>query len=888
MSSVAIPRVQIYLLGRFEVTREERVLQAADWSRHNAAALLQRLALERRLLKDQAIEFLWPEARPESGANNLYQTLYTLRQALNAALGPGTAEVTFHFEDGILQLNQSAWVDAHEFERLCSSPQFFESGQEKSSIADLQQALSLYQGDLLPDDLYTEWTLVPREALCRLHRKASLALAAHHRETHDYAAATALLQPLLKRDPADEPIHRELMRLCALDGRRHRALRQYQACTEALAADLGVAPDPETEALYAQILSGDVMSSPAPMPKPIWMPPAPITFEVEQSAPLVGREDELESLGAKIRASGRGQGCTILLAGDAGVGKTRLAYEALRTAASFRMTTLVGAAYEQEGQLPYQPFVEAFDRYLAEQRRPPEQHPITHFKPLGSSDPQQEHSALFKATATFLTGLATRSPVVLLLDDLHAADESSLRLFHYLARQTQSAPLILLATCRSEATTTVISPFGSLLNALYRERLSQMITLAPLPESGVAQIMNHVLGGEAAPTLIKAVAAITEGNPFFVQEITRAVLKTHALDLQNGQWRLQPGSGLRIPSRLQEVLRERVQRLGPAVESALTAAAVVGREFRFAVLQGVADLPDDELLDALDVALAGHLIEETQGGYRFRHPLIRHTLYDALSRTRRTRLHTRAAEAIEAAYAPRPQGLKPYVEALAFQYDLSSRRDRALPYLLQAGQKAAAIYAFEVASDYFERALTLMDELRVNDPAQRWMILEQLGWWGAILADTPRAVAHFEQALALAPTEEWQPNRGDRVRMHRAAAVILITSGDMVAAGKHLRTAMDQVDEEEENTADYAYLLYDVALWHWHRNEYQEAFDVAQRSLDIAQRLKDDVAIARAFEMLALAAHSLGDWQAGLNFEEQRSLLVGPSLDVTEAFDVHL
>lgn len=226
-----------------------------------------------------------------------------------------------------------------------------------------------------------------------------------------------------------------------------------------------------------------------------------------------------------------------------------------------------------------------------------------------------------------------------------------LPIFHYLARQTQSAPLILLATCRSEATTTVISPFGSLLNALYRERLSQVITLAPLPESAVAQIMNHVLGGEAAPALIKAVAAVTEGNPFFVQEITRAVLtgagKTHALDLQNGQWRLQPGAGLRVPSGLQEVLRERVQRLGPAVESALTAAAVVGREFQFAVLQGMANLPDHELLDALDVALAGHLLEETQDGYRFRHPLIRHTLYDALSRTRRTRLHTRAAEATE-------------------------------------------------------------------------------------------------------------------------------------------------------------------------------------------------------------------------------------------------
>jgi DNA-binding SARP family transcriptional activator len=873
--------IEICLLGRFEVSRGERTLRASEWSRRKAATLLGRLALERRLLKDQAMEFLWPETSPESGANNLYQTLYMLRQTLDTALGPGSAEATFAFEAGVLSLEKTVRVDVHEFERLCS-------GQDQSSMVDLQGALALYQGDLLPDDLYEEWTLVPREGLRRLHRQASLRLAGYQREAHDCPAAIARLQPLLKRDPADEVVHRELMHLYTLDGRRHRALRQYQACVEALAAELGVAPDPQTEALYAQILSGDVAASPAPQPKPIWLPPAPITLEVEQAAPLVGRDDELESLQAVIRASQRGQGGALLLTGDVGVGKTRLAYEALRTAASLHMTTLVGAAYEQEGRLPYQPFVEAFDRYLDEQRRPPEQHPITHFQPLGSSDPQQEQAALFRVTATFLISLATRSPVVFLLDDLHAADEASLHLFHYLARQSLSAPLILLATYRAEAATPSISPFGSLLNALYREHLSQVIGLKPLSEQAVAHIIQHTLGAEAAPSLVKAISAVAEGNPFFVQEITRAVARAEGLELQAGQWRLPPGADLPVPAGLQDVLRERVQRLGPQIESVLTPAAVVGREFRFEVLQSLAGLPDGELLDALDGALTGQLIEETEGGYRFRHPLIRHTLYEALSRARRIRLHTRAAEAIESAYAGRPAGLKLHVEALAFHYDLSSHRERALPYLLQAGQKAAGVYAFEDATNYFERALALMDNLGLDDPAQRWMVLEQLGWWGNILANTPRAVTRFEQALALAPGEGWQPTSGDRVRVHRAAAVILITSGDTAAAERHLRTAMEEVGEQEQDTADTAYLLYDLALLYWHRNQYQAAFDVAQRSLGIAERLNDQAGTARAFEMLALASHSLGDWQQGLSFEEERSALVGPSLDVTEAFDVHL
>jgi predicted ATPase len=552
------------------------------------------------------------------------------------------------------------------------------------------------------------------------------------------------------------------------------------------------------------------------------------------------------------------------------------------------MTTLVGAAYEQEGHLPYHPFIEAFDRYLAEQQRPPEQNPITHYKPMGASDLQKENSALFKATASFLTSLITDGPVVLLLDDLHAADEASLSLFHYLARQTRSAPIILLATYRTDIAINGVSPFGSLLNALYREHLSEALHLTPLSEDAGTTIINHTLAGEADRALVKAIFDVAEGNPFYIQEITRAMLKADHLVQEKGRWRLRPGATLRVPSGLQELLRERVQRLGLTVESTLTAAAVVGREFRFAVLRSVTDLPDGDLFDALDAALNGHLLEETDEGYRFQHSLIRHTLYEALSRQRRAWLHTRAAEAIEATYTRRPEGLMPHIEALAFHYDLSDRRDKALPYLLQAAQKAVAVFALEVANDYLERALALMDELGVDDPARRWPVLEQLGMLAKVLADTTRAVSCYEQALALPPTDEWQPGPGDRIRLHRSAARTLITAGRAVESERHLQTAMEIIADTGQASLDYANLLYDVALWHWHNHEHQEAFEVAQHSLEIAERLDDVTARAQAYEMLALACHSLGEWQQGLNFEQQRSTLIGPNLDVTEAFDAHL
>lgn len=866
--------VRIFLLGRFEVARGERILGETAWSRRKAAALLQRLALEGRLLKEQAIEFLWPEANPASGANNLYRTLHALRQTLDTALGPGAAEATFVFQDGVLALVDSVWVDVAEFELLARS-------DEPSALA---AALDLYGGDLLPDERYAEWTLIPRETLHRRHRDARLALAAR---TRDAARAIDLLTPLLAQDPADEVVHRELMRLYALSGRRHEALRQYQACTEALAGELDVPPAPETEELYSKILNGELVPPPAPVP-PRWVPPTPVSVEVEHGPPLIGRQAELDSLRRWVGAARSGRPQTLFLAGDPGVGKTRLASEFLQLVASEGMTVLLGAAYEQEGQLPYQPFIEAFDHYLAEHRRSLEENPITYFRRSGVSDPQQEHWALFKAAAAFLTGLATRTPVVLLVDDLHAADEASLQLFHYLARQTRAAPVFLLATYRSEAAASVTTPFATLLNSLYREHLSETLALGRLAEDAVARMLAHTLGGEVEGTLIAAVYSITEGNPFFVQEIATALLKDGQVEKAGERWRLKAGTNLHMPAGLSGLLRERVRRLGPPVESTLTAAAVIGREFGFDVLRGVATLPDGPLLDALDAALTGRLLEETAGGYRFRHALIRHALYNALSRGRRAWLHGQTAEAIESVYTRRPGGLNPHVEALAFHYDLSDRRDRALTYLIRAGRNAARLYAFEVAVNSYERALALLDTLSPDaSTKRRFRLLESLGKYYKVLADTPKSVAAFERALEVSG-EDWQPQPAERARIRRLAAVGLLTAGRLDEAAQHLEKALAELEGSGNSGLEFANVLYNVAQLHWHRNEYREAFEVAQRSLAVAEWLNDPPAIARAFEMLALACHSLGEWQTGMRYEQKRAALAGPGLDVTDAFDVHL
>jgi DNA-binding SARP family transcriptional activator len=873
------------LLGCFEIHGENSRLQAKDWRRKKAADLLKWLAMEKRLLKDQVIEFLWPETDLSLGTNNLYKTNHELRQTINSAFGHGSANEIFKYEDGVFILSSNVWVDVHEFEGICKK---YPSQSEAKRAALIEAALSLYRGELLPDDIYAEWTIPHRNELSRLHRDARLALAQIHLGTQNYEEVINLLKPLLKIDPADEWVHREIMRAFALSGRRHNSLRQYQVCVDLLASELDAPPGPETIALYEQILNNNLIApkfDPASFPN--WSPPIPVGKIDEQSIELAGRQEELEEL-SKVFKKARQGGCTILFSGESGIGKTRLAVEALQVAAQNGMQTLLGAAYEQEGRMPFQPFIEAFDHFLSQKGRNQMENPIYHYQSQGSPDPQQEHWALFKATANFILDLAKESGVAFLVDDLHAADETSLQLFHYLARQTRSAPVVLIAAYRIDAPTN--AQLFPMISSLYREGLSHTIRLESLSQKAVQQILEDILQGEVDEQLCRAIFDITAGNPFYTEEFGRDLINQKIVKQQGSSWFLKSGEVLQLPENLGSFLHRKVSRMGSRVQKTLTAASVIGGEFRYDVLQGLSDLSNGEILDAMDTALAGHLVEETLGGYRFRHPLIRRTLYESLSQVRRAYLHKCTARAIEASFASNPDGLAKQVDALAYHYDLSDRRDRALPFLIQSGEKAAEVYAFEVAIEYFERALSLMDDLGLSDPALRWRLLESLGWWhGSILADTPRAVACFEQALNIGTNKEqdWSPSTRDRVRAHCGAAVALITSGHIEAADGHLQKALSVMGNRED-APEYADLMYNLAQLHWHRDEYDQAMEVAQRSLAIAERLNKPDAIARAFEMLALACHSLGEWQEGIAYEQQRAELAGAELDVTDAFDVHL
>lgn len=875
--------VCIYLLEHFQVTKGDKVLNDTHWRRRKASALLQYMALEHHITKDQAIEVLWSDLSLESGSKNLYPVIHALRQTLDSFLGKGAADATFSFKDGVLALEKGVWVDVHEFRRisqlaLSSSPLIQEQ---------LETAVQLYRGNLLPSKPYDEWTLYVRDELRRLYQNVTISLASLKREKEKYTEAISLLTPLLEHNLADEFIHRELMRNYAYAGRRHDAIRQYQICIDALDNELGIFPSVETASLYNDLLTGDCTVSKSATTYP-QIPSASTFFPPERSSPFVGRERELKDIVAELKEIPKqGKGKTVLISGDAGVGKTRLTYEVLQMAASLGFITLYGSAYEQEEQLSYQPFIEAFDTYIAQSQRLDINNPITNFRKSEINEPQQAQWALFDSIVSFLNNLASASPVVLVIDNLHSIDETSLGLFHFLVRQTQNSPIAILATYRID-TMVAQSPFTKLIHALYRAGVKENLRLERLRETEVKEILEYFLNGTPDSNLVKTTFDITEGNPFFVEEISQMLVNSDLVDQQYDIWSLRSGVALSVPSGLGGLLLERIERLGSIVTSILTIGAVIGREFSFDILSKVTSFSDGIVLDGLDTALDTYLLEETNHGYRFRHALIRQALYESLSNIRSAHLHNHIAEAIETTYAEHHAGIEPHLEALAFHYSHSNQRSRALKYLIRSGEKAATLYAYEVAIDYFERALQLIDGHNLVVPQERWKILESLGWWHNALAKEPRAVEYFEQALQRTSQDSWQPIKQDRARVHRGAAMALIAVRDMPAAEAHLSDALTEVNEHEFPD-EYTHILYIAAQVHWHKGEYETAFEVAQKSLAISEQRDDASGVARAFEVMALSCHSRGEWQEGLTYERQRwSVLSGAPVCASDAFDAHL
>ena len=390
---------------------------------------------------------------------------------------------------------------------------------------------------------------------------------------------------------------------------------------------------------------------------------------------FVGRQREMGELKACLEEALSGRGRLVTLVGEPGIGKTRTAQE-LATYSGLRgAQVLWGRCYEEQGVPPYWPWVQAIRSYVRE--RDPDQlrsemgagaadiaevvsdvrESLPDLQPTPQLEPEQARFRLFDSITSFLKTASQRQPLVLVLDDLHWADQPSLMLLQFVARELGGARLLIIGTYR-DIELSRQHPLAEALGELTRERLFQRVLLRGLTQEDVGRFIDMSSGNSAPRGLVEGVHTQTEGNPLFVTEVVRLLVQEGELgaDPSTGPGRARETDSwtIRIPEGVREVIGRRLNRLSQRCNEVLTVASIIGREFTLAHLtQVVEEVTEDRLFEVLEEALAARVIEElpqSVGRYQFTHALIQETLAEELSTTRRVRLHARIAEALEELY----------------------------------------------------------------------------------------------------------------------------------------------------------------------------------------------------------------------------------------------
>jgi DNA-binding CsgD family transcriptional regulator len=486
------------------------------------------------------------------------------------------------------------------------------------------------------------------------------------------------------------------------------------------------------------------------------------------TTPFVGREVELAALTADLDAALGGRGGVVLLAGEPGIGKTRLAEQLAAIATARGALVLWGRCWEGEGAPAFWPWIQVVRAYV--QAANPAA--LRHDMAAGAADiaqivpavgeclpelptpppvePEAARFRLFDSLAIFLRAAAARRPLLLVLDDLHWADAPSLAMLRFVGREMEHARLLVLGTYRHTEVDRGHPLLGTLAD-LTRGR-SRGLLLGGLDQREVASFVALMAGMGPSPGLAAAVHRETDGNPFFVTEVVRLLASQGRLGAVEAGAPVLAGG---LPEGVKTVVAERLDRLSDRCRRVLEVAAVVGQGFQLRVLQPASGQDAEGLLRLLEEAEAAHLIGAVPGGlgrWRFGHELVREVLYEGLPTARRVRLHGQVGQALERVYGADPgphlaELAHHFVEAAPGGEELVARAVRAAAL---AGRRALELLAWDEAASLFERALAALELAERPDQRQRCELLLDLGEARMAVSDVGAARAAFQQAGELA------------------------------------------------------------------------------------------------------------------------------------------
>ncbi len=497
---------------------------------------------------------------------------------------------------------------------------------------------------------------------------------------------------------------------------------------------------------------------------------------------LIGRVSELAMLHPIVDQVQRGRGRLVLVSGEAGVGKSRLVAEVKAFAVRQGFLLLQGNCFQTDQALPYSPFLDLirtqiiapaslpalsdFHQFAQEfSRRFPELTLLTSGiaapPAVPSSDPEQEKRSLFAMITRFFTTQVKRQPVLLLIEDLHWSDETSQEVLLHLARYCAHLPLLLLVTYREEEVTSALTHF---LAASEREHHAQFLSLERLSRQEVEAMLQAIpaLNKAVSSGLVESICTLTEGNPFFIEELLKSMLVSETALGHKGGWerKLSVDSQprlLSLPQSIRATVHQRAAHLSPQAKQVLTLAAVAGRRFDFSVLQQILHCAEGDLLRLVKELIAAQLVvEESADHFSFRHALTREAIYAELLARERHALHRALAETLEQrslTFLP-----EAYLADLSYHFFEAGVWAKALEYGQRAGERALALYAPRAALDHLTRAVQSLAHLPDLPPTT---LYRARGKAYETLGEFELARDDYQQALALAQQArdtrlEWQ------------------------------------------------------------------------------------------------------------------------------------
>jgi DNA-binding CsgD family transcriptional regulator len=604
-------------------------------------------------------------------------------------------------------------------------------------------------------------------------------------------------------------------------------------------------------------------------------------------SPLVGRTGALALLAEYLAHAAAGHTSVTMLTGPPGVGKTRLVEAFLSSDQAQRATVLRGGASLAEGMPPYMPFLQALGDYIGAApldvltkqvgAHGPTLAPLLPelVQRLGTQEPavpispEQQRYRLYEAVAAFVVAIAADQPLILFLDDLHWVDGASLDLLAHLAGRLRRAAVLIIGAYREGEATEGLS-LEQAIAELNRRRLLVSVVIEPLTADETGALAANLLGGSISTEAAETVYRRSEGNPFFVEELVRALVDRRSLSWKHDRWELDEAAHGELPHRVSTAIRLRLSRLDPTVVDTLATAAVIGRSFDPALLARALEQDSDRVDELLrGAARAQLLLRRGDGTFTFSHDMVRETLAADLAPARRRRLHQAIAEALEAQPANDSAQRK---ADLAFHFVEAGDRGRGLKYAVAAGQHALDASAGSEAVAHFRSALTLLGE--AGEPATRAATLMGLADGATLAADYAAATEALTEAR-----DTW------RQAGHPAgAATALLRLGKVYWRQERLEDARQAFERAlqllgSEASRDLAATLLQLA------DLQVTSFGQNSRALENAERALAIVAQVGDKHLEAIACRVLGNIKARSNALDQargwleRGLAVAQELD---------